>query len=202
MEEKIATDNEAVPEKPPQQVFCEKCGALITQDTEICPNCGCPTKPDRQATAIDNTQSVATNTINKIKSVAAKAIDKMKSVGIKRIATIAVSVVTVIAVIVVGLLVRNNIRVNKVKEQLAGNTFDYISSYWFCSYSFDEKANCTCSFYDHFSNDIREYECEYKIKFKNGMVFFDLMSETFEIQYDKYGNIEGLYNIGSKQFYD
>lgn len=98
MEEKIATDNEAVPEKPPQQVFCEKCGALITQDTEICPNCGCPTKPDRQATAIDNSQSAATNTINKIKSVAAKAIDKMKSVGIKRIATIAVSVVAVIAV--------------------------------------------------------------------------------------------------------
>ena len=44
MEDRITPNKENVLAETPQNAFCEKCGAQIAQNAEICPSCGCAVK--------------------------------------------------------------------------------------------------------------------------------------------------------------
>lgn len=187
MEDRITPNNENVLAETPQNTFCEKCGAQIAQNAEICPSCGCATKQEpREKTA-----------------------GKRNPTNAKKIIVIALSAVVLVAMVVAGLFIWNGVRVAKVKEQLAGKIFSYIeySAYSggisYCKFQFDDEANCTYYYiYPHMSEG-KEYEMDYTIKFKDGMAFLvDSVDRYYEIQYDKYGNIDSLYDITMKELYD
>lgn len=181
------TQNKNSDEK--QKKFCSKCGNELLEEAVVCPKCGCSTKQASQKTAVA----------------------KREPLGKKQINLIAFSIVGLIAAVTVGLLLWKFIRIGMVKEQLAGETFRYYDElidyyYHYNELSFDDDANCTkYSYYHFFDEDVPseyDYELEYKIKFKDGMVFLDTSTRTYEIQYDIYGNIEGLYDITWDELYE
>lgn len=188
MENKTVVESQEVSEKTSQEKFCEKCGAKIAAGTEVCPNCGCPTEqePSQPTSA------------------------KRKALSKKQIILIVVSAVVLVAVAIAGFFLWQYIRVERVKEQLAGETFYYsdlaYSFYQEKSYTFDDIAACRYYSYYSYRNQDEPTEFEfpiyYEIKFEDGMVFLETSARKLEIQYDKYGNIDGLYNIDEKEFYD
>lgn len=163
--------------------YCAKCGSKIT-DEHVCLNCGCEIGSENR-----------TITLNAPKPIAKK----------KVVMTVAIAIVVVVAVLV-GLSIWNNLRVEQVKEQLAGKRFSYTKIDSFSSsrfyFEFDKDANCTYYyFYPMIMDEGVEYERNYEIKFEDGMVFLVCGIDTYEIQYDKYGEIEGLYDISKKELY-
>lgn len=164
--------------------YCAKCGKEI-MDEHVCLNCGCEIGSEN-----------STNTLNAPKSVGKK----------KVLMTIAIVIVVIVAILV-GLSVWNNLRVEEVKEQLAGKRFSYMDSGLYsaslCYFEFDAEANCTYYyFYTNVMAEGVEYQRDYEIKFEDGMVFLVCGIDTYEIQYDKYGEIEGLYDISRKELYN
>lgn len=165
--------------------FCEKCGKEIAEDALICQNCGCET---------ENAELT-------------KATKEKKRMNQKKIVLTIICLVFLVAVIVVGLCVRNSIRIKQVKEDLAGNSYLFTEftyySYNTEEFEFDFAANCTYSYY--FSNVMDEeksYEKDYEIEFKNGKVFLVFLTDTLEVQYNDYGEIKQLYNIDTDEIYD
>lgn len=165
--------------------FCSKCGKEIAEDALVCPGCGCET---------ENVEGSKT------------AKDK-KRMSKKKIILTIICLVSLAAVIVAGLLVRNSIRIKQVKEDLAGNTF-YLSelsyySYTTKEYAFDFAANCTYSYYySNVMDEEKSYEKDYEIEFKNGKVFLVFLADTLEVQYNDYGEIKQLYDINTDEIYD
>lgn len=163
--------------------YCTKCGKEITEEV-ICPNCGCETGLGIQE----------------------KRIEIKKRISTKKIILIVVAAVALVAAIIAGLYVWNHIRTEQVKEQLAGNRYDYSSSGWYTAeyswFVFDEDANCTYGYWYSHMDDRVDWERPYEIIFEDGMVFLVCGIDTYEIQYDRYGEIEGLYDIDEKKLYE
>lgn len=165
--------------------YCLHCGKELVDEAVVCPNC--ETAQDQKQ---PSTQSASQKKLKK-----------------KTIIISAACIVGLVFLVVAGVFINNLIRTNRVKNQLAGETFYYAESsrysYSHCSFKFDADAQCEYSYY--YSNVMDEpttYSCSYKIKFKEGMIFLVTSSKTYEIQYDKYGNINSLYDINNKELYE
>ena len=164
--------------------YCAKCGQEIAEEA-ICPNCGCETGLGIQE----------------------KNVKVKKQISAKKIILIVVIAVALVAAIIAGLFVWNHIRTEQVKEQLAGKRFSYVDyglySATYCYFKFDDDANCTYYyFYANVMDEGVEYQRQYEIKFEDGMTFLVCGIDTYEIQYDRYGEIEGLYNTSTKKLYE
>lgn len=164
--------------------YCTKCGIEITEEV-ICPNCGCETGLEIQENRVEPKKRIST----------------------KKIILIVVAAVALVAAIIAGLSIWNHIRIEQVKEQLAGKRFAYTDVGWYsstyCYFKFDEEANCTYYYYyGNVMDEGIEYQRQYEIKFEDGMVFLVCGIDTYEIQYDRYGEIEGLYDIDEKKLYE
>ena len=165
--------------------YCTHCGKELLDEAVICPNCETKTGFDMQQEPVKVSKRSNTKKIILLISLA----------------------VLLVAVIIGGLFVWNHIRTEQVKEQLAGNKFSYTYYGWsttnYMYYDFDNEANCT--YYYCYSNIMdygNTYEKDYKIKFENGMVFLEFFSETLEVRYNRYGQIEGLYNVDTEEFFE
>ena len=173
--------------------FCEKCGAKIFNGAEICANCGCETRMAMQRR---------------------NAIEKKQKNKKRIIITIAIIAFLAIAFIA-GIFVRNYIRVEQIKDKLANNKFDYVrvgyNTYTEKHYEFDSDANCTYYAYYYVESTTNSYEDreseyeytrDYDVVFKNGKVFLEFGSDTFEVQFNSYGDIDSLYDITFEHVYD
>ncbi len=165
--------------------FCEKCGTELADDAELCLGCGCKTGYVAQ---IDT-------------------VKPRRQINRKKIILIVSLAVLFVAVLISGIFIWKNIRTEQVKEQLAGKVFSYLDVGYYSSslqyYEFDDEANC--SYYYYYPSVMDEgtkYKKEYKIKFEKGMVFLEFTTDTLEVRYDKYGKIEGLYDIDLKKMFD
>lgn len=168
-----------------QRSFCEHCGAQITKNTSICMSCGCETSFVKQS--------------SKSKSIK-KSFDK-------RVMILSVIIVALVITILAGTILVNVVRRAEVKNQLAGQDFEYydynLYSYREERLSFDENAQCTyCYYFSNVMEEEIEYTKDYEIKFEDGMTFLVMGIDTFEVQYDKYGRIDSLYDIDSKEVFD
>lgn len=166
--------------------FCAKCGNELADDAQVCMNCGCAA-----GTQKGNTIAAKTNKIS----------------GKKKIVFIVITAVLAMALLVGAYFLVNYIRAVNVVNDLSDRRFTY---YDYSSYSFTEKemdfdseGNLTYSYY--YSNVMdapEEYERDYQIKFKKGMTFLVAGIDEYEIQYDKYGKINGIYNIDLDELFD
>lgn len=164
--------------------YCQKCGKELLDEAVICPECGTSTGVEEQL-----------------------EVQPKKKLNIKMIIGIAAAVVVLVVGIFVGLKIRDNHRREEVKEQLAGNLYSHLDySYYsasLCYYEFDDNANCTYYYYyPSVMEDGTEYRKTYEIEFDDGKVYLVFLTETLEVRYDRYGEIEGLYDINTKKLYD
>ena len=165
--------------------FCTKCGNELADDAKICMNCGC-------AVAVQKSDSAAK--ANKISSK-------------KKIILIIIAAVLTVALSIGVYYLVSYIRVINVVNDLAGEVFTYyestINRNVIKAMDFDNKGNLTYSYY--YSNVMdtpSEYTRAYKIKFKGSMIFLEANLDEFEIQYNKYGKIVGIYDINYGELYD
>lgn len=166
--------------------FCSKCGNELADDAQVCMNCGC-------AVGVQKRDAEAVKT-NKISSK-------------KKIILIVTAAVIAVALLIGVYCLVNYIRAINVVNDLAGGVFTY---YELTNYSntiktmdFDSEGNLTYSYFFSSVMDAPvEYERDYQIKFQGGMIFLEAGVEKFEIQYDKYGKIEGIYDIDTGELFD
>ena len=175
--------------EPPRMKFCEKCGAQMAEDAQVCMSCGCPVEEAKVSqTAIQNKGSKKTRILIIIAAIAA------------------------VALIVGAFFLVNHIRQANVIKDLSGKTFRYYDSqsypllgvfdYTEKEMKFDSEGKLTYSYYYSNIDMGNEHECSYKIKFKNDMVFLEMLGDEYEIQYDRYNEIEGIYDINLKELFD
>ena len=170
--------------------YCTHCGKELSDEIKICTGCGCVSDMEEESTS-NNTKNIN----NK-----------------KKILIIIIAVVSAIALIVGGFFLVKHIRIVNVIKYLSGEEFTYYDSrsypalglydYTEKEMKFDDDGKLTYSYY--FSNIDRggEYERDYKIKFKNKMIILKAGLDEYEIQYDKYNKIEGIYDIENEELYD
>lgn len=166
--------------------FCGKCGNELADDAQICMNCGC---------AVDVQKSNV------------KTVNTRKITGTKKIILIVVAAILAAALLVGAYFLVNYIRAASVVKDLSGRIFAYHD---YTGYSitekemeFDREGKLTYSYY--YSNVMDapvEYERDYQIKFEEGMIFLVAGIDEYEIQYDKYGRIEGIYDIDWNELFD
>ncbi|MCH5183112.1 MAG: zinc ribbon domain-containing protein [Oscillospiraceae bacterium] len=160
---------------------CTHCGKELPDEAIVCPGCGCAVTPEQ------GTQ-------------------KKKS-HLKLILIIAIAAVLVAGAVVGGIFLRNHLREEKVKDQLAGKTFRYESlslySYRWKEISFDENAQCKYTyFYSSVMSEPETYSRSYEIEFKNGSTFLIMGVDTYEVRYNSYGKVDNLYDVNDKTVYD
>ena len=169
--------------------FCTHCGSEIMDDAIICAGCGCP--------AIEEEQT---------------SVDKKKKFNKKTLLILIISAVAAIALVVGAIFLVNHIRVANVIKDLSGNTYSYFDSNIYPSLGiynytekemkFDDDGTMTYSYYYSNIDAGDEYERSYEIKFEDGMVILQAGINTYEIQYDRYNRIEGIYDITLKELYE
>ncbi|MBQ8769496.1 MAG: zinc ribbon domain-containing protein [Oscillospiraceae bacterium] len=169
--------------------YCTHCGKEIMDDAIICEGCGCPAIKEEQ-TSVNN----------------------KKKFNKKTLLILIVSIVAAIALIVGAIFLVNHIRVANVINDLSGNTYSYfdsniypslgIYSYTEKEMKFDDDGTMTYSYYYSNIDAGGEYERSYEIKFEDGMIILEAGIDRYEIQYDRYNRIEGIYDIGYDELYD
>ena len=171
--------------------YCEKCGSELLDDAQVCMNCGCAFNQEQ-------TDFIATQSNKKSK----------KNTAILIIVTCVVAAVLAVG----GLFLVNHVRETKVIEQLSGERFRFFEDHVYYALgkydyeekviTFDNNGELTYSYYFSNINAGDEYERDYNIKFKKKMAILEISDEEYEIQYDNYGEIEGLYDIQAKELYE
>ena len=161
---------------------CQTCQKIMANNTKFCSTCGKSNLIDLPFTDI-------------------------LCLYVKKNKKIVISIISLIIVlhIVFSIFISifNIVRINKVKEQLAGNEFYYNDGGIYNSLTFDDNSNCVWIIdYQVFDSFDKKEETKYDIIFKDGMVFLDVSYLTLEIQYDKYGQIDCLYDIKEKEKYE
>lgn len=205
--------------------YCTHCGKELFDEAVICPGCGCEVKAKSAEirelvygnTASDNAAADSTAVVMNPEGMTANGQptpQTMRKIKFdKKVVLISVvSVVVLAAVLTAGIFLYHAIRTEQVKKQLAGRSFTYFDStdytyianhYTRKKFSFDDDAQCEYTFYySSVMDEPSTYSRSYKIKFKDGMTFLVAHSDTYEIQYDKYGRIDSLYDVRSKELYD
>lgn len=166
---------------------CAKCGKELPDEAVVCPGCGCAVTPEQ------GTQ-------------------KKKS-HLKLILIIAIAAVLVAGAVVGGIFLRNHLRIEKVKDQLAGKVFsyswptDYTFSQW--QYAFDDNAECIVTYEDTYYDtngaiyDVQSgtYTQWYDIEFEDGKTYLKMGGTVFEIQYNEDGDVVCLYHVNKKAKY-
>ena len=164
--------------------YCTRCGKEHAEDALICPGCGCETN------SCERTDSKK----------------EKRRMNKKQIILTVIGVVSLVAVIVAGVFVWNRVQIERVKDDLSGNTYTcYKSSYYsytYEEYKFDLASNCTFSYYYSHMDKERSYEKDYKIEIKNGKVFLVFLTDVLEVQYNDYGEIKQLYDVDTDEIFD
>ena len=165
--------------------YCQKCGTELPDAAVFCSACGTSTGMEEQLPEVQ----------------------PRKPLNVKLIIGIAAAVVVLIVGIFVGLKIRDNNRREEVKEQLAGHYYSHLDySYYsasLCYYKFDDDANCTYYyFYTNVMDEGIEYSRSYEIEFEDGKTYLVFLTDKLEVRYDRYGDIEGLYDVNAKKLYD
>ncbi len=170
--------------------YCSKCGNELADEVQICKNCGCVVE------------------VQKIDTVTAKANKKSSK---KKIILIVIAIVLVAALLVGAYFLTNYIRTLSVVEDLSGGIFTYfdeqsypalgIYSYTKKEFVFDRNGELTYSYYYSNIDAGDEYERKYEIKFEDGMIFLVAGINKYEIRYDKYDRIEGIYDYVYDELY-
>lgn len=166
--------------------FCAKCGNELADDAQICMNCGCAVG------------------VPKSNAVTPKA---KKLSGKKKTVLIIITAVLAVALLVGVYFLVNYIRAVDVVNDLSGESFMYRDSDYF-GYTrkevvFDENGELTYSYYYSNIDAGGEYGLDYQVKFKNNMIILEAgLVNEFEVRYDKYGRVEGLYDITYSELYE
>lgn len=168
--------------------FCEKCGNKIADEAEVCLNCGC-------ATGVQKYNVVA----------------KMRNPKKKIVLLVSATVLAAALLVGVYFLI-NHFRVRSVVEDLSGRTFSYFDETIFpfsgeYSYSkkelaFDYNGDLTYSYYHSLIDAGDEYERDYQIRFRDGMIVLVAGIDEYEILYDKYDRIKGIYDYSYDELFE
>ena len=163
--------------------YCAHCGKEIAEDVSVCLNCGCEAASEKIVTTDK----------------------KPGKKNRKKIVLIVVAAVLAIALLVAGYFVYNYIRAERVIDDLSGQTFRYydVKSYpslgktYYTSKAmkFDGEGVLTYSYY-YSSVDVGDtYQPTYKIRFKGDMIILETAVNQYEVMYDRYGQVSGLYDF-------
>ena len=105
------------------------------------------------------------------------------------------------SLIIAGIFVSKSIRKNNVVEDLSGKQFSYYSSNSYDGLSFDENGVLTKSYVYSLLEVSDEYTCGYEVVFKDGKTYLEISSRLYEVRYNSYGVITGIYDTTYMQLY-
>lgn len=171
--------------------FCAKCGNEIADEAVGCVNCGF-------STGVLKSDAVTKKT--------------KKAIGKKKIVLLIIAAVLVAALLVGAYFLANYIHTLSIVEDLSGRSFTYFDEqsypalglydYTRKKLAFDHNGELTYSYYFSNIDAGGEYKQEYQIKFENDMIILVAGIYEYEIQYDKYDRIEGIYNYVFDELYE
>ena len=171
--------------------FCEKCGKEIAEDSDVCLNCGCAVEAVEESQPTDK---------------------KPERNNRKRIVLIIAVAILAIAVLVAGYFVYNYIRTESVIDDLSAQTFRYYDvksypslgevHYTSKAMKFDEDGILEYSYYYSNIDAGDTYQRTYKVKFKGDMIIMEMGIDEYEVMYDRYGQISGIYDFDYDELYE
>lgn len=172
--------------------FCEKCGKEIAENSSACLNCGCEVVVVEESQVMDK-----------------KPEGKSRK---KIVLLLIIAAVSAIALLVAGYFVYNNIRTKQVIDDLSGQNYIYTDiksypalgeiHYTSKEMDFDDEGVLEYSYYYSNIDAGDEYQREYKIKFKGDMIILEMGIDEYEVMYDRYGQISGIYDFVYDELYE
>lgn len=166
--------------------YCTHCGNALDDNAQICMSCGCPV----ENAAVPSAFSPAPAPVAKK--------DFLTKLTTKHWIIIAVSIVVLIGLIVGGIFLGREIKKQEIIKLLDGKTFTYSSYDYF---GFDIKRltfvnDREAEYYYYYSCIDEEdgFTWDYKIKFEGKNPYVDRYGTKYYIEFDKYGNIDYLYD--------
>lgn len=166
--------------------YCTHCGNALDDNAQICMSCGCPV----ENAAVPSAFSPAPTPVAKK--------DFLTKLTTKHWIIIAVSIVVLIGLIVGGIFLGREIKKQEIIKLLDGKTFTYSESYYsgFTIKRIKFISKNKADYYYYYSGiDVEnEFTRKYKVEFDGNNAYVQFPSDKYYIEFDKYGNIDYLYD--------